>query len=323
MTEDSQDTSTVPGSSAGDAAPTQAIPRLPRAPKADDSSEPEKSEPEKSEPEKSETSSTAAPAKKAPIKKVAPARAPAAKPATATQQPPTSAVGSTPQTDKGRPRDVTPPTPAKPEAKTSSAGSSSTSAGASSAGEAAKKRLIEPVRTTPSGTTPSRPLTAADYARTTTPSPATTAVIPAVKDAQAKDKKPATSFEPSPAPGSGRRASLRLTHVEPWSVTRLAFTISVAMMIVFVVAAMVFWVVLDIAGVWDQINDSLTTVLSDDSSSFNVTDYFGFGRVVGLTLVLSALNVVLMTLLATIGAHLYNLAARLMGGVEVTLAEES
>lgn len=322
MTEDSQDTSTVPGSSAGDAAPTQAIPRLPRetAPTADDSSEPEKSELEKSEP-----SSAAAPAKKAPIKKVAAAKPPAAKPAAATQKPPTSAVGSAPQTDKGRPRDVTPPTSAKPEAKTLSAGSSSVSAGASSAGEAAKKRLIEPVRTPPSGTTPSRPLTAADYARTTTPSPATTAVIPAVKDAQAKakDKKPATSFEPSPAPGSGRRASLRLTHVEPWSVTRLAFTISVAMMIVFVVAAMVFWVVLDIAGVWDQINDSLTTVLSDDSSSFNVTDYFGFGRVVGLTLVLSALNVVLMTLLATIGAHLYNLAARLMGGVEVTLAEES
>jgi hypothetical protein len=63
-------------------------------------------------------------------------------------------------------------------------------------------------------------------------------------------------------------------------------------------------------------------VLSDDTSSFNVTDYFGIGRVAGLTLVLSAVNVVVMTALATIGAHLYNLAAQLMGGVELTFAEE-
>ncbi|AWB93960.1 hypothetical protein C3E78_00045 [Aeromicrobium chenweiae] len=171
-------------------------------------------------------------------------------------------------------------------------------------------------------------MTAADYARTTKPSPATTAVIPAVKDvpgagteAKAKrDRGPKVS--PAPSTGTGRRASLRLTHVEPWSVTRLAFAISVALMIVAVVAAMIFWVVLNFVGVWDQINDSLTTVLSDDSSSFDVKDYFGFGRFVGLTLVLSALNVVLMTILATIAAHLYNLAAQLMGGVEVTFSEE-
>ena len=75
-------------------------------------------------------------------------------------------------------------------------------------------------------------------------------------------------------------------------------------------------------GVWDQINESFTSVLSDDTSSFNITDYFGFWRVIGLTLVLSAVNVVIMTALATIGAHLYNLAAQLMGGVEVTFAEE-
>ncbi|NRQ49029.1 DUF3566 domain-containing protein [Aeromicrobium sp. YC3-14] len=166
-------------------------------------------------------------------------------------------------------------------------------------------------------------MTAADYARTTKPSPSTTAVIPAVKDKQDdKSGAPKVTVTPTPAGGSGRRASLRLTHVEPWSVTRLAFAVSVALMIVGVVAAAIFWVVLNIVGVWDQINDSLTSVLSDDSSSFDVKDYFGFGRFVGLTLVLSAINVVLMTILATIGAHLYNLAAQLMGGVEVTFSEE-
>ncbi|AXT86961.1 hypothetical protein C6I20_15440 [Aeromicrobium sp. A1-2] len=175
----------------------------------------------------------------------------------------------------------------------------------------------------PTGGPTGRTLTAADYAHTTAQSASATAVIPAVKDKidKLRDKaRPATA--PSPASGSGRRASLRLTHIEPWSVTRLAFAISVAMMIVSVVAVTIFWVVLEATGVWDQINGSVTSVLSDDSSSFNITDYLGFGRLVGLALVLSAINVILLTAVATIGAHLYNLAAQLLGGVEVTFTEE-
>lgn len=240
-------------------------------------------------------------AKKAPPAKKAPAK-PATKSAADTQ------------TDKGRPRPTAATPAGGPDEKDADTGSD-----AADTGTAAKKRQIKPV-TGPTG----RPLTAADYARTTQGSPSATSVIPAVKDD--RNEEPASSQvmagEAASRGGSGRRASLRLTHVEPWSVTRLAFAISVAMMIVAVVAVTIFWVVLDIVGVWDQINESFTTVLADDSSSFNVTDYFGLGRVVGLSLVLSAVNVVLTTALATIAAHLYNLAAQLMGGVEVTLAEE-
>ncbi|WP_307837239.1 DUF3566 domain-containing protein [Aeromicrobium sp. YIM 150415] len=118
------------------------------------------------------------------------------------------------------------------------------------------------------------------------------------------------------------RALLRLRYIEPWSVTRLAFVISVALMIVAVVAMAVFWVVLQITGVWGALNDSVTNILSDDAGSFDVSDYFGFGRLVGLTLVLSALNVVFMTALATIAAHLYNLSASILGGLKVTFLED-
>ena len=158
-------------------------------------------------------------------------------------------------------------------------------------------------------------------------SPATTAVIPAAKDQPRKSAKPQTPTKqaqrtPPPASQSGRRASLRLVHVEPWSVTRLAFVVSVAMMIVAVVAVSIFWLVLSFTGVWGQINDSVTSVLSDVGGTFDIKDYLGFGRLFGLTLVLSAINVVLMTALATIGAHLYNLAAQLLGGLEVTFSDD-
>ena len=118
------------------------------------------------------------------------------------------------------------------------------------------------------------------------------------------------------------RALLRLRYIEPWSVTRLAFVVSVALMIVAVVAMAVFWVVLQVTGVWGALNDSVTNILSDDAGSFDVSDYFGFGRLVGLTLVLSALNVVFMTALATIAAHLYNLSASILGGLKVTFLED-
>ncbi|EFQ84571.1 hypothetical protein HMPREF0063_10423 [Aeromicrobium marinum DSM 15272] len=159
-------------------------------------------------------------------------------------------------------------------------------------------------------TTRGNGLTQAEYAATTDDSPESTSVIPAVKD----DGSAPTSAE-------RREARLRLARVEPWSVTRLAFVISVALMIVSVVAVTIFWTVLQATGVWGQVNDAVNTVLSNDDSSFDISSYLGLGRLVGLSLVLSAVNVVFLTALAAVGAHLYNAAAQLLGGVEVTFSD--
>jgi hypothetical protein len=194
-----------------------------------------------------------------------------------------------------------------------------------------------------------------DYVRTTSDAPDHTALIPAIRDEPAEtaltptvappvaaavsSPAPIESVrawsEPTPAPtvassdrsedpkvNGGRTGGLRLVRVEPYSVTRLAFVVSVALMIVSVVAAAIFWIMLAVTGVWGQINDSVASLLSDDSASFDIKDYVGFGRVVGGTLVLSGINVILMTGLATVGAHLYNLAAALLGGVDVTFTDE-
>ncbi|MBA4607478.1 DUF3566 domain-containing protein [Aeromicrobium sp. Marseille-Q0843] len=125
----------------------------------------------------------------------------------------------------------------------------------------------------------------------------------------------------APAADSGRSARLKLSHVEPWSVTKMSFVVSVALMVVSVVAVTVFWLVMQITGVWGALNDSVSNVLADDASGFDITEYLGFGRVVGLTLLVSALNVIFMTALATIAAHLYNLAAGILGGIELTFGE--
>lgn len=157
-----------------------------------------------------------------------------------------------------------------------------------------------------------------------------TAVIPVVRDepsdrstGSGQASAAAASPSTSASPGKGREARLRLVRLDPWSVVKTVFTLSVALMIVAVVAMTVLWSVLSVAGVWDQVNSTVTAVLSDDSGSFDIKDYLGFGRLVGLTLVISAINVLISTAVAAIAAHLYNLAAQLLGGITVTLAEDA
>ena len=127
------------------------------------------------------------------------------------------------------------------------------------------------------------------------------------------------------APGrQPRRARLRLTRVDPWSVMKTSFLLSVAFGVVTFVAIFMVWSVLGAAGVWDSINSAVASIVEGDSgnSTFDVTDYVGMSRVLGFTLLVSVVDVILLTAIATLTAFLYNLAAALLGGIEVTLAED-
>ena len=121
-----------------------------------------------------------------------------------------------------------------------------------------------------------------------------------------------------------RRARLRLTRIDPWSVMKTSFLLSVAFGVVTFVAIFMVWSVLGAAGVWDSINSAVASIVEGDSgnSTFDITDYVGMSRVLGFTLLVSVLDVVLLTAIATLTAFLYNLAAALLGGIEVTLAED-
>ncbi|MEV7429522.1 MULTISPECIES: DUF3566 domain-containing protein [unclassified Nocardioides] len=120
-----------------------------------------------------------------------------------------------------------------------------------------------------------------------------------------------------------RRARLRLTRVDPWSVMKTAFLLSVAFAVVTVVSVLMVWSVLGAADVWDSINRTVQDIVGgQDASDFDVKDYLGTSRVLGFTMLVAAIDVVLLTAVATLGAFLYNMAAALLGGIEVTLAED-
>ncbi|MGW6129021.1 DUF3566 domain-containing protein [Cellulomonas sp. NPDC055163] len=122
-------------------------------------------------------------------------------------------------------------------------------------------------------------------------------------------------------PGAPRRVRLALSRVDPWSVMKLAFLLSVAIGIMIVVAAAVVWLTLDGMQVFAKA-DSLVREVLGAESPVNILEYVEFQRIVSAATLVAVIDVFLITALSTIGAFLYNLTAALVGGVHLTLTDE-
>ncbi|BCY04923.1 hypothetical protein L3i22_000110 [Actinoplanes sp. L3-i22] len=133
----------------------------------------------------------------------------------------------------------------------------------------------------------------------------------------------ARSTVSSAAARGPRRARLNLKRIDPWSVMKFAFAVSIVLFIVVVVATSVLYLALDTMGVWTSVNDSLKELVSasggpgSTGGGFRITAW----GVIGTSMLIGAVNVVLFTALATLGAFIYNVCADLVGGIELTLAE--
>jgi hypothetical protein len=125
----------------------------------------------------------------------------------------------------------------------------------------------------------------------------------------------------NPLPPKLRRLRVSVDRIDPWTVLRLSFLLSVAAGIVTVVSVMVLWTMLQVAGVFGSVDETLQSILGD--GAVTITQYFSFLRVFSVALLIGAIDVVLITALATIAAFLYNLAASLAGGLEMTVTEEN
>lgn len=122
-------------------------------------------------------------------------------------------------------------------------------------------------------------------------------------------------------PGRGpRRASLHVKRLDPWSVLKLSLVLAIAMFFVWMVAVGVLYGVLDGMGVWDKLNGTYNDLVSSAGNTGG-GPLISAGRVFGVAAIIGVINIILFTALATIGAFVYNVAADLAGGLEVTLAE--
>jgi len=119
-----------------------------------------------------------------------------------------------------------------------------------------------------------------------------------------------------------KRARLYVTRVDPWSVTKAAFILALALGVVFVIAVSVLWWVLDYTGVFLSVSRTIDEVVGSASTGFNLMNYLEFSRVIGVAIVIASVEIVLVSLLATLFAIMYNLSVGLTGGVEVVLSDD-
>ena len=108
---------------------------------------------------------------------------------------------------------------------------------------------------------------------------------------------------------------LRLVYVDWVSTLKIAFLIGIVQAVIIVVAAAVLNVVIVQTHVFDAANAVIGSVMG--SSSFDVNSLLNFGQSVGFAIALGVLNLVVLTVMGAIGAVLYNIIAKMTGGIKV------
>jgi Transmembrane domain of unknown function (DUF3566) len=127
---------------------------------------------------------------------------------------------------------------------------------------------------------------------------------------------------PAQGSASSRKAQLAISRIEPWSVMKFSFMISLVGWVILFVAVALMYFVLQKIGVFTSIEHTVGLVTaSKNRAGTDAASWFTASRVLGYTMLVGAVNVILITALATIGSVLYNLVTMLAGGIEVTLKE--
>lgn len=180
------------------------------------------------------------------------------------------------------------------------------SASAAAPGEATLSRGAITSRTQPTRPVGAQPTTSTPASSS---APAKTAAS-RTKETSRKSKGP-------------RRVRLAVARVDPWSVMKMSFLLSVAIGIAGVILTAVLWMILSTMNVFADIEGVIQSLqTAGGADNFSILDYVGFGRVVSLSIVIGVIDVILMTAIATVMAFLYNICSALVGGIQLTLTDD-
>ncbi|MCS5479991.1 DUF3566 domain-containing protein [Corynebacterium sp. YIM 101645] len=106
-----------------------------------------------------------------------------------------------------------------------------------------------------------------------------------------------------------------VTRVSPLSAFRVGLAMSLVGLAAWLIAVAVLYVGMGAAGIWDQLNSLLGDIGGDQAVTF--------GLVMSVAALLGAISAILTTVLAPLGAVVYNAIVDLFGGFQVTHQEEA
>ena len=173
--------------------------------------------------------------------------------------------------------------------------------------------------------------TAAAVATETTPAPASsgvagafTAGTGAFKGFALRAKKSLTEGDDLTASkkrGGPRKARVLVSRIDPWSVLKMGFLLSIAIGIMLVVAVFVLWNALNEFGLFTLIDQWVNKLFAGEQP-VDIIKIFDLNKVMSAAVLVSVMNVILLTALSTIAAFLYNTVSSVVGGIYVTLTDD-
>ncbi|MEK9663020.1 MAG: DUF3566 domain-containing protein [Candidatus Nanopelagicales bacterium] len=158
-------------------------------------------------------------------------------------------------------------------------------------------------------------------ARDATPAVGMPVVPPAPTPEPPRYEEPAAQRDPRRNDAGPRRARLYLYKVDSWSIVKVAFMLAVAFAVVIVAAFAAIWYLLDYAGVFATLARNVNEVVGSGTTTFDVEAVLAFDRVMGIAVVVAAMEIALVSILAGIFTILYNITVGITGGIELTFTD--
>lgn len=117
-----------------------------------------------------------------------------------------------------------------------------------------------------------------------------------------------------------RRVKLTLSRINPLSAMKIGFLVAVALSIVMLVASIVLWLVLDMLHVFSSMQGFLQALSA--TALVNLVDALTFSRAIALVAIFGVLQIIILTVLSWLAAVIYNLIARMVGGLHIVMTDE-
>ncbi|QIK63370.1 DUF3566 domain-containing protein [Leucobacter viscericola] len=111
-----------------------------------------------------------------------------------------------------------------------------------------------------------------------------------------------------------KQVRLKLVYVDFWSAVKFSFLVSICMAIVSIVATILIYSVLMTTGVFNSVDAVFMDIVGEENSLMKL---IGFQQVLGFSVVVAILNTIVGTALGAVGALVYNLLVRVLGGFQL------
>jgi hypothetical protein len=124
---------------------------------------------------------------------------------------------------------------------------------------------------------------------------------------------PLRQSKPKPAPV--KQVRLKLAYVDLWSAVKVSSLVAVVVSVSLLVVNLMLWGILSATGILGALQGIVTDVLGEGGSA--IIALTEFSQVFGLSMVSFVINLVSITVLGSLGTVVYNLIAKLTGGLLV------